>query len=60
MTTPSNPPTRVTVEELRNTVIVDQEAPNNVYVSIAARGTTKTALLYSDGPPWTVVIDVGG
>jgi hypothetical protein len=58
MTTPSNPPTRVTVEELRNTVVVDQAAPNNVYVSAAAF-SKQTALLYSDGPPWTVVVDVG-
>lgn len=58
MTAPSNPPTRVTVEELRNIVVVDQEAPNNVRVSLNSL-TAQTSLLYSDGPPWTVVIDVG-
>ena len=58
MTAPSNPPTRVTVEELRNIVVVDQEAPNNVRVSLNNL-TAQTSLLYSDGPPWTVVIDVG-
>ena len=59
MTTPSNPPTRVTVEELRNVVVVDQEAPNNVYISVAAFAKNQTAFLYSDGPPWSVVVDVG-
>ena len=58
MTAPSNPPTRVTVEELRNIVVVDQEAPNNVRVSLNSL-TAQTSLLYSDGPPWTVVVDVG-
>ena len=53
------PPTRVNVEELRNVISVNQEAPNNVKVSLNNL-TAQTSLLYSDGPPWTVVIDVSG
>jgi len=50
----------VLVEEVRNVVTVNAEMPNEVYVSIAGSAASRTSLLYSDGPPWTVVIDVGG
>lgn len=50
--------TEVTVEEMRNVVTVDADNPNDVYVSIT--GTPKrTTLLYGEGAPWTVVVEVG-
>lgn len=52
----------VLVEEVRNVVTVNAEMPNEVYVSVFAGSaeSARTRLLYSDGPPWTVVIDVEG
>lgn len=52
----------VTVEELRNVVYVDEQAPNNVTVSITggAGGGTGAGWSYGSGAPWTIVIDVGG
>lgn len=54
--------TTVTVEELRNIVTVDDQYPNDVYVSIngSPTRTYQTGILYSSGAPWTVVIEVGG
>lgn len=52
--------TTVSVEELRNVVTVDEEAPNDVYVSVNGSPTRnqQTAILYSTGAPWTIEIDV--
>lgn len=51
----------VNVEELRNSVIVDQSSPNQVTVSIngSPTRTNLTSLLHGTGAPWTIVIDVG-
>jgi len=48
---------RVTVEELRNVVYVDEEAPNNVTVSLTSAGSG-AAWSYGSGAPWTIVIEV--
>lgn len=51
----------VVVEELRNTVTVDEEAPNQVTVSIngSPLRATSTTLLHGVGAPWTIEIEVG-
>lgn len=51
----------VNVEELRNAVIVEQDAPTEVTVSIngSPNRTNATTLLHGAGAPWTIVIDVG-
>ena len=53
--------TTVNVEELQNVVTVDEQAPNDVFVSVNGSPTRskQTALLYSSGAPWTVEIIVG-
>jgi hypothetical protein len=48
---------RVTVEELRNVVYVDEEAPNNVTVSLTSAGSG-AGWSYGSGAPWTIVIEV--
>jgi hypothetical protein len=52
--------TTVSVEELKNVVTVDEESPNDVYVSVNGSPTRNryTSILYSSGAPWTVEIDV--
>lgn len=54
--------TTVSVEELQNTVVVDEESPNDVFVSINGSPTRRevTSILYSSGAPWTVEVIVGG
>ena len=51
----------VKVEELKNSIIIDQIDPNKVTVSINGSPTriASTAWLYSTGAPWTIDIDVG-
>jgi len=51
----------VKVEELRNTVTVDQSAPTEVTVSIngSPNRTNATTFLHGTGAPWTIIIDVG-
>ena len=53
---------RVNVEELRNVVYVDEQAPNNVTVSITggAGGMGGAGWSYGSGAPWTIEIVVGG
>lgn len=50
----------VIVEELRNTVTVDESAPTQVTVSIngSPLRASSTTLLHGVGAPWTIVIDV--
>ena len=50
-------PNIVNVEEISNVVIVDAEHPNEVTVSITG-SPKRTTLLYGEGAPWTVVVDV--
>jgi hypothetical protein len=49
--------TEVVVEESRNVVTVDADNPNDVYVSITG-SPKRTTLLYGEGAPWTLVVDV--
>lgn len=53
--------TTVNVEELQNTVVVDEASPNEVFVSINGSPTRReaTSILYSTGAPWTIEIEVG-
>ena len=50
----------VIVEELRNTVTVDETAPTQVTVSIngSPLRASSTTLLHGVGAPWTIIIDV--
>jgi hypothetical protein len=59
MTFPIDPAFDVTVEELRNTVIVDQAAPNNVNVQInTTLRAGAVAIGYGSGAPWTIVVEI--
>ena len=59
MTLPLDPSFDVTVEELRNTVIVDQAAPNNVNVQInTTLRSGAVAIGYGSGAPWTIVVEI--
>ena len=59
MTLPLDPAFDVTVEELRNTVTVDQAAPNNVNVQVnTTLKSGSVAIGYGSGAPWTIVVDV--
>jgi hypothetical protein len=48
---------KVTVEELRNVVYVDEQAPNTVTVSIPGGTGSGAGWSYGSGAPWTIVID---
>jgi hypothetical protein len=50
---------KVTVEELRNVVYVDEEAPNNVTVSIGGGSGAGAGWSYGSGAPWTIEIILG-
>jgi len=50
---------KVTVEELRNVVYVDETAPNNVTVSLTGGTGTGAGWSYGSGAPWTIEIIVG-
>jgi hypothetical protein len=55
----TDPAFDVTVEELRNTVIVDQAAPNNVTVQVNTKlKSGSVAIGYGSGAPWTIVVDI--
>lgn len=50
-------PNHVNVEEIRNVVLVEAEQPNEVTVSVTG-SPKRTTLLYGEGAPWTIVLEV--
>lgn len=50
----------VKIEELKNVVVIDEQNPNKVTVSINGSPTRvqATSWLYNSGAPWTIEIDV--
>lgn len=54
--------TEITVEELRNEVVVDEESPNNIYVTVRRGdgGLGQSGWSYGVGAPWTITVEVGG